>query len=970
MARGVSYRGRGRGRGGHRHPQPQPQSPLPPPAPKNKKFKLKLAIFLCFLLGVALKSFFLSVPSLETPEDFSSPFLRNDDEFRRENAKFYTLRSVKLKLGLVFTHLIVDPYQDLMINFALSLKEIGHEFQVVLSLEDGPVSSVWRNEGISVSTIDTSGSLKVDWLNYDAVFLNSFEAMDILSCLMQEPFKSVPVIWTVSETALAGRLKKYNWTGQKMLVDSWRKVFRRANAVVFPNYDLAIAYSICDTGNYFVIPEFPIQAEEDDYSVSNSKIYAKMGCGPQHLIIAIVGSQRQYKYLWVEQALVLQALMPVVQAIENLKNPRPLKIIVFENQTSFSWEADFTFLLNQTEVVKQVAVSDELDAERILRLSDIVIYASVHEEQSFPYTLLKAMLFGKPIVAPDLLIIKKHEDIKVLTDVMARVVSNGKLSRLAQDVAFSGEHIALNLMVSKSIEGYALILENIMPPGVEAKSLAVRVPKFLVPKWKWLLSETVNEYVIRSFKTHSFLNKFEKQFNPIQTESSMDEMDHIIMNHFWDEEKDLQIANSIKEAEEEELEGRNVQRKRGTWEEISKLLKKAERFRKDLHEREYGELERKGQPLCIYEPYYGEGTWPFLHNSSLYRGLGLSTKGRRPEFDDIDAPSRLPLLRDPYYRDVLGEYGGFFAIANRTGRIHKHPWIGFQSWRATARKESLSKIAETSLLEAIEALRYGDALFFWARMDRDPRNPQRQDFWSFCDAINAGNCQDAFSKAMKQMYGINLQNFSAVPPMPAVGGNWSVRHSWVLPTRSFLEFAMFSRMFVDALDSQLYDQHHQSGYCYLSVRKEDKHCYSRMLELVINVWAYHSARRMVYVEPKRGRMREEHKLETRRGKMWVKWFHYSTLKQMDEELAEVADIDPPGKRWLWPSTGEVVWQGILEREKLEMEKERELRKKQKEDKRSRRRKRGHREHFQEPLGGKYVKPPPETQNSTHSRLNH
>lgn len=72
-----------------------------------------------------------------------------------------------------------------------------------------------------------------------------------------------------------------------------------------------------------------------------------------------------------------------------------------------------------------------------------------------------------------------------------------------------------------------------------------------------------------------------------------------------------------------QLEGRNVQRKRGTWEEISKLLKKAEHFRKVSHEREYGELERTGQPLCIYEPYYGEGTWPFLHNSSLYRGLGL-----------------------------------------------------------------------------------------------------------------------------------------------------------------------------------------------------------------------------------------------------------------------------------------------------------------------------------------------------------
>lgn len=50
----------------------------------------------------------------------------------------------------------------------------------------------------------------------------------------------------------------------------------------------------------------------------------------------------------------------------------------------------------------------------------------------------------------------------------------------------------------------------------------------------------------------------------------------------------------------------------------------------------------------------------------------------------------------------------------------------------------------------------------------------------------------AFSEAMKKMYGIK-QNISTLPSMPADGGTWSVMHSWVLPTRSFLEFVMFSR---------------------------------------------------------------------------------------------------------------------------------------------------------------------------------
>lgn len=74
--------------------------------------------------------------------------------------------------------------------------------------------------------------------------------------------------------------------------------------------------------------------------------------------------------------------------------------------------------------------------------------------------------------------------------------------------------------------------------------------------------------------------------------------------------------------------------------------------------------------------------------SHMYTWTGYlqSTKGRRPGAEDIDASARLPLLDNPYYRDILGEYGAFFAIANRIDRVHKNAWIGFQSWRATARK--------------------------------------------------------------------------------------------------------------------------------------------------------------------------------------------------------------------------------------------------------------------------------------------
>lgn len=48
------------------------------------------------------------------------------------------------------------------------------------------------------------------------------------------------------------------------------------------------------------------------------------------------------------------------------------------------------------------------DADNVLRMADVVIYGSFHEAQSFPDILTKAMCFGKPIIAPDLPMIRKY----------------------------------------------------------------------------------------------------------------------------------------------------------------------------------------------------------------------------------------------------------------------------------------------------------------------------------------------------------------------------------------------------------------------------------------------------------------------------------------------------------------------------------------------------------------------------------
>ncbi|KAJ6717576.1 GLYCOSYL TRANSFERASE FAMILY 1 PROTEIN [Salix purpurea] len=275
-----------------------------------------------------------------------------------------------------------------------------------------------------------------------------------------------------------------------------------------------------------------------------------------------------------------------------------------------------------------------------------------------------------------------------------------------------------------------------------------------------------------------------------------------------------------------------------------------------------------------------------------------------------------------------------FSIAIRVDGIHKRPWIGFQSWHAAGRKVSLSFKAEKVLEEKTQE-ENKDVMYFWARLGIDggvTGSNEELSFWSMCDVLNGGHCRTAFEDAFRQMYGLPSY-LEALPPMPQDGGHWSALHSWVMPTPSFLEFIMFSRMFVDSLDA-LQSNSSQVNKCLLSLTVlEEKHCYCRIMEVLVNVWAYHSARKMVYIDPHTGSVEEQHPIKQRKGITWKKYFNLTVLKSMDEDLAEAADDgDHPRERWLWPLTGEVHWQGIYEREReeryrIKMDKKRKIKEK-------------------------------------------
>lgn len=90
-------------------------------------------------------------------------------------------------------------------------------------------------------------------------------------------------------------------------------------------------YSVCDSGNYFVIPGTPAGAwGVENFMVSyKNNLRLRMDYGPDDFIIVIVGSHFFYSGLWLEHAFVLEALLPLLTDFPSDNNSNSyLKIII------------------------------------------------------------------------------------------------------------------------------------------------------------------------------------------------------------------------------------------------------------------------------------------------------------------------------------------------------------------------------------------------------------------------------------------------------------------------------------------------------------------------------------------------------------------------------------------------------------------------------------------------------------------
>ncbi|CAL1386938.1 unnamed protein product [Linum trigynum] len=860
------------------------------------------------------------------------------DRIRMQRVARVGLRAPKL--AVILGNVKKNPQLLMLITLMKNLRNLGYALQIYAP-KDGRAQSVLEQTGGQLSILPNENYSHVDWSMFDGIIVDSLQGTEAMSSLMQEPFCSIPVIWIIQEDALANRLPVYEEKGWTQLVSYWRSAFRRASVVVFPDFTLPMLYSVVDPGNFFVIPGSPVDVwAAEIYGKTHDKHQLRMNNGfdREDIVVLVVGSSFFYNELSWDYAVAMHSLGPL--------------LVKYARRNDAEGSFKFVFLCGNStdgDAIQEVASGLGLiqgsvrhyglngDVNSVLLMADIVLYGSSQDEQGFPPLITRAMTFGIPVMTPEIPIMKKYVsdeshvlffpkyDPEALMRTFSLLISDGSLSKLARTLSVSGRLYAKDMLASECVSGYAKLLENTLSYP-SATLLPASVDRLQQVTWEWSLfgEEIDGEAVDSNIRGLSVVQNLETEVQDLVTSVNTSEIATEIWESDgltkldWDVLDEIESSEEFENVELEQVEER-MDKHPGVWDEIYRNARKAEKLKFEANERDEGELERTGQPVCIYEIYPGAGAWPFLHHGSLYRGLSLSSKARRSRSDDVDAVARLPLLNDTYYRDILCEMGGMFSIANKVDNIHKRPWIGFQSWRATGRKVSLSPKAERVLEEKIRRETVGDVIYFWTRLDmvyEATAGSVKLGFWSVCDLLNAGHCRTTFKNAFRQMYSLP-SHLEGLPPMPEDGGHWSALHSWVMPTPSFLEFIMFSRMLVDSLDSLQADS---SQVCTLSSSEiEEKHCYCRIAELLVNVWAYHSGRKMVYIDPETGIFEEQHSIEERKGAvMWSKYMNLTLLKSMDEDLAEAADDgDLLREKWLWPLTGEVHWQGIYERERVE-----------------------------------------------------
>ncbi|MBA0721355.1 hypothetical protein Golax_008905, partial [Gossypium laxum] len=598
------------------------------------------------------------------------------------------------RLALVLGNMKKNSQSLMLVTVVKSLQRLGYVFKIY-ALDSGEARGMWENLSAQFSFFGPEQFSHIDWSMFEGVIADSLEAKEAISSLMQEPFDTVPLIWIVQEDTLAKRLPVYEEKGLQHLVLNWKTAFTRANVILFPDFTLPMLYSMLDTGNFHVIPGSPVDVwGAESYSKTHEKQQLRKdnGFSTDDMVVLVVGSSFFYDELSWDYAVALQTIGPLLQRYTRSNDAGgSFKFIFLSGNSTDGYDDALQQVASRLGLPQGSVRHYGLDGDTngVILMADIILYGSSQEEQGFPPLIIRAMTFGIPVVDGAHCVFFPKHDPDALLRAFSLLISNGRLSKFAETVASSGRLLAKNILASECITGYASLLVNLLyfPSDV---LLPGPVSELQQASWEWNLFRKEIEH--SNFDTSvdsSVVYTVEEELTKHIIDTSKNRTELQDQDALTGQDLDLvtEIENfeDYERLEMEEINER-TERHLGVWDEIYRNARKSEKLRFEANERDEGELERTGQPVCIYEIYSGAGAWPFLHHGSLYRGLSLSRRARRLTSDDVDAVGRLPLLNSTYYRDLLCEVGGMFSIANRVDSIHKRPWIGFQSWQAAGRK--------------------------------------------------------------------------------------------------------------------------------------------------------------------------------------------------------------------------------------------------------------------------------------------
>lgn len=148
----------------------------------------------------------------------------------------------------------------------------------------------------------------------------------------------------------------------------------------------------------------------------------------------------------------------------------------------------------------------------------------------------------------------------MLSQVLLRAVLNGKVSVSGQKIASVGKAYAKNLMASETIEGYAMLLENVIkfPTDVLSPLTAREIPLALKQEWKWHLFENVKHLhpINESMPGYKILQKLEQEWHnnlmerpPVSTSKISEAFSAIA----WEEQRENEVMDIKRKMEEDEV---------------------------------------------------------------------------------------------------------------------------------------------------------------------------------------------------------------------------------------------------------------------------------------------------------------------------------------------------------------------------------------------------------------------------------